>query len=191
MISGVRDKVMENGKAEQAMAAWFWYFVIYSFLGFLLEVVFARVTRQPKRDRKCFYLLPLCPVYGLGALAILALPGWVKADPFLLVLAGGAAATAVEYLVGLWDEKVLGVRFWNYEGVRGNVGGKVCLPFAAAWGVLSLGLVKLVHPWVALWVGAIPAWLTPAAAVLVAGDWAHSALLLRRAGTTDVLKWYS
>lgn len=173
------------------MAAWFWYFVIYSFLGFLLEVAFARVTRQPKQDRKCFYLLPLCPVYGLGALAILALPNFVKENPLLLILAGGAAATAVEYLVGLWDEKVLGVRFWNYTGVPGNVGGKVCLPFAVAWGALALGLVRLVHPWIALWVAAIPLWLAPAAAVLVAGDWAHSALLLRRAGTTDVLKWYS
>ena len=48
---------------------WFWYFVIYSFLGFCIEVVFARLTDQKKRDRKCLYLLPLCPVYGLGAVA--------------------------------------------------------------------------------------------------------------------------
>ena len=50
------------------MAAWFWYFVLYSFLGFLVEVVFARITHNPKRDRKCLYFLPLCPVYGLGVL---------------------------------------------------------------------------------------------------------------------------
>ena len=30
----------------------FWYFLIYSFLGFLLEVVFARVIRSPKRFKK-------------------------------------------------------------------------------------------------------------------------------------------
>ena len=56
------------------MAAWFWYFVLYSFLGFLVEVVFARITHNPKRDRKCLYFLPLCPVYGLGVLLMLALP---------------------------------------------------------------------------------------------------------------------
>ena len=169
------------------MAAWFWYFVIYSFLGFLLEVVFARLTRQRKRDRKCFYLLPLCPVYGLGALAILALPGWIQENALLLTAAGVLTATAVEYLVGVWDETVLGVRFWNYEGLPGSVGGKVCL----IWGVLALVLVRLVHPPVAAAAAALPVWLAPAAAVLVAGDGLYSALLLRRTGTTDALKWYS
>ena len=32
---------------------WLWYFIIYSFCGFLLEVAFARAIRHPKRDRKC------------------------------------------------------------------------------------------------------------------------------------------
>ena len=66
------------------MILWFWYFVIYSFLGFLTEVAFARLTRNPKRDRKCRYFLPLCPVYGLGAIAILLLPEPVRQNPLLL-----------------------------------------------------------------------------------------------------------
>ena len=44
------------------MAEWFWYFVLYSFVGFVLEVLFARATGNPKRDRKCHLFLPLCPV---------------------------------------------------------------------------------------------------------------------------------
>lgn len=173
------------------MAALLFYFIIYSFLGFGLEVIFTRLTGQAKRDRKCFYLLPLCPVYGLGALAILSLPPFVQARPILLVLLGGLVATGVEYLVGMFDHRVLGVRFWDYEGLPGNVEGKVCLPFTLAWGVLAVGLVYLVHPWVTVGVAAIPLWTAPAAAVLVAGDWLYSALLLRRTGTTDSLKWYS
>ena len=45
---------------------WFWYFIIYSFLGFLLEVAFARAIRHPKRDRKCFLLLPCARCTGWG-----------------------------------------------------------------------------------------------------------------------------
>ena len=40
------------------MARWLWYFYWYSFLGFLLEVAFARISGHPKRDRKCLLLLP-------------------------------------------------------------------------------------------------------------------------------------
>ena len=173
------------------MGKWFWYFVWYSMMGFVLEVVFARLTRQEKRDRKCFYLLPLCPVYGLGAAAILLLPQWVRENTGLLFLFGGMTATAVEDLVGFFDEKVLGVRFWNYSHLPGNVGGKVCLPFTVAWGLLALVLVRIVHPWVAAAVAATPLWLFPPMAVLVVGDALRSGFLLWRAGTTEVLKWYS
>ncbi len=172
------------------MATWFWYFVVYSLFGFCLEVVFSRVTGQEKKDRKCFYLLPLCPVYGLGAVAILLLPPAVQANPLLLLIFGGLAATAVEYLMGLFDEKVLGVRFWNYSGLWGSIGGKVCLWFTLAWGVLAVGLVYWVHPWVVRLVSAIPPWLFLPGAVLVVGDGLHSIYILRLTGTTDSLKWY-
>lgn len=170
---------------------WFWYFWVYSFCGFVLEVGFALLTRHPKRDRKCFYLLPLCPVYGLGAVAILLLPDVLRRNPVLLALSGAATATAVEYGVGWLDQHVLGVRFWDYADLPGSLGGKVCLPFAAAWGLLSLPLVYLLHPLVVRWAAALPAWLFWPVVLFTLGDGLHSAVLLRSAGTTDCLKWYS
>lgn len=59
---------------------WFWNFVWYSFCGFLLETAYARLTGGGG-SRKCLRVLPLCPVYGAGALAILALPSWVQGRP--------------------------------------------------------------------------------------------------------------
>ena len=53
---------------------WFWLFVFYSFGGYLLEKAFAAATASPQQVRKCFLLLPLCPVYGFGVLAVLSLP---------------------------------------------------------------------------------------------------------------------
>ena len=55
---------------------WFWYFLIYSFLGFLVEVAYVRLVGGVKRDRKCRLVLPICPVYGLGALAISSCRLW-------------------------------------------------------------------------------------------------------------------
>lgn len=169
---------------------WFWYFFCYSFLGFLLEVAFARITHSDKPDRKCFLLLPLCPVYGLGALTILLAAQFAYPYPLLLAVLGGGAATAVEYLVGLFYERVLGVAFWDYSNLPINVGGKVCLPFSLAWSVLALVLVYVIHPWVAALVSQISMTLTPAAVILTLCDAALSAYLLRRTGDTDCLKWY-
>ena len=51
-----------------------WSFLAYGFLGYLLEKVYALVTRSRHTVRKGYLLLPVCPVYGLAMLAVLALP---------------------------------------------------------------------------------------------------------------------
>ena len=138
------------------MARWLWYFWMYSFLGFLLEKLFAAVTHAERQERKCFLLLPMCPVYGLGMLAVLALPtAWTRALT-ALVLWGGLTATVVEYAVHWAYERFWGVRFWDYSGVFGNLRGRVCLPFSLAWGLLTAAAVRLVHPTVAALAAQIP-----------------------------------
>lgn len=172
------------------MAQWLWYFLIYSFLGFLLEVLFARAIRNPKRDRKCQYFLPLCPVYGLGMLLILALPAGILARPLLLCLCAALLATAAEYLTALFYEKAAGVSFWDYSHLPWHLQGRVCLLFSAVWGVLALAVVYWVHPLVARLAAAIPeAWAVPALLFLLL-DTGFTLYVLRREGSTEALRWY-
>ena len=170
---------------------WFWYFIIYSFLGFLLEVAFARAIGHPKRDRKCFVLLPLCPVYGLGAcLAVWLAP--MGNSLLWVMLSGGLAATGAELLMGLFYRHVLRVEFWNYSGMPGgSLAGLVCPLFSACWTVLTLALVYLVHPPVALLAEAVPAWTVPPAAILLGVDALVSCVALRKTGGAEVLRWYA
>ena len=172
------------------MARWLWYFIWYSFLGFLLEVAFARAARHPKRDRKCLILLPLCPVYGLGACLILWLAP-LGNGPLWVALSGGLAATAAELALGAFYRYALGVKFWDYEGIPGSVGGLVCPAFSLCWTALALLLVYAVHPIVSGLAAHNPAWLVPPALILLAADALVSCAALRRAGTTDVLRWYA
>ena len=152
---------------------YFWYFMLYSALGFLLEVGYAWCTGG-RRDRKRTLVLPLCPVYGLGALMVL----------------GGTAATGVEYITAVFYEKVLGVSFWDYRELRWNLHGRVCLSFALAWSALLPAAVYWVHPAVSGWVEAVPAPVTAAAVLAVGMDLLISALLLRRTGKRECLQWY-
>lgn len=48
------------------MNTWIWYLLVYSFLGYLLEVAYAKIVHGRGSGRKCLLLLPLCPVYGGG-----------------------------------------------------------------------------------------------------------------------------
>lgn len=169
---------------------WFWYFVFYSFFGFLLEVAFAKVTGGCA-ERKCLLVLPLCPVYGLGACAILLLPDFVKDKPFLLFALGSLMATAVEYFMALFYEEALKVPFWDYQGLPGSVRGRVCLPFSLSWGVLALPLVYWVHPFVAPLLNGILLPVTIPAFLTVLSDALLSCALLRRTGDRACLNWHT
>ena len=169
---------------------WFWYFLFYSFAGFLLEVAYARLTGG-RPDRKCLLVLPLCPVYGLGACAVLLLPGWVRDNPLPLFLLGGGLASWAEYLAALFYEEALGVSFWDYSGMPGNVRGRICLPFSMIWGALALALVFVVHPVVAPLAQAIPIPVTASAMAALGSDILISCALMRKTGGRDCLKWYA
>ena len=146
-----------------------WYFWIYSFLGYLLEQAYAALTHGAHQRRRCFLLLPMCPVYGLGMLAVLALaPAWDEG--LWLIAVGGLATTAVEYGVHWAYETLLGVRFWDYSQVPGNLNGRVCLPFTMAWGVLSAAAVWWVQPWVEAVVREIPPAATYGFLMIFAAD---------------------
>ncbi|MDD6160168.1 MAG: putative ABC transporter permease [Oscillospiraceae bacterium] len=164
-------------------------FIVYSFLGFLLEVAFARVTRSPKQDRKCYILLPLCPVYGVGALMIHGLAGGGE-SPLRVAVAGILGAAAAELGMGIFYRYALGVEFWDYRGLRGNLGGLICPQFCLCWGVLALVMVYWVDPLLLPLLGRIPAGFDPPALCLLLGDTLVSAAALRRTGGTDVLRWY-
>ena len=168
---------------------WFWYFTICSGAGFLLEQGYARATGG-RRDRKRTLLLPLCPVYGLGACCILLAAAPFQHRPAAAALLAAAAATGAEYLTALFYEKVLGVVFWDYSGRRGNLRGRVCPFFSAAWGLLSLPLLYWLQPVLRLWAEGIPPAVTAACAAAVGGDLLISAWMLRLTGSRDCLRWY-
>lgn len=166
-----------------------WYFIFYSFAGFLLEVAFARITDHPKKDRKCFLLLPLCPVYGVGAMLIHWLAG--QGGGFLWVMAAGfLGAGAAELGMGLFYRYVLGVDFWDYSDQRFHLDGLVCLRFSLYWTVLALGLVYWADPFIIPLLTRIPSRFEPPAAIILAADGLVSAAALRLTRSTDVLKWY-
>lgn len=168
------------------MSRWFIYFLFYSLGGYGLEKLHARLSHSPRQVRKCFLLLPLCPVYGLAMTALLALaPEELGVLPLMVL--GGVVCTGVEFLVHLFYDKVLGVWFWDYRPMRGHIQGRVCPLFALIWGVLSAAVIRWVHPLAQWAAGAVPPWAVFLLWVTLAADCVLSAALLRQYRDTELL----
>ena len=169
------------------MSLLLWTFWTYSFFGYLLERGYAAATRAAQPPGKGFLLLPLCPVYGLGALAVLALPESLSGSFWSLALWGGLAATAVECAVHVLYDRLLGVRFWDYSQVRWNLRGRICMPFSLAWSLLVAAGLPVIQAAIAPALAAVPPTATYAALLVFTADTVVSLQLLRRAGDPAVL----
>ena len=166
---------------------WFWYFLLYSFLGYLLEKLFAALTRSRHRVRKCRLVLPLCPVYGLAMVAVLCLPTDMTDTFGKLWLYGALTVTAVEFAVHFFYDKVLGVSFWDYSATKMDVDGRICMPFSVAWGFLVVLAVRWVQPWLVVLVAAIPPRLAWSVLGILIADTFFSLRILLHSHDVDLM----
>lgn len=66
-------------KQTQKISIWriFAYFIIYSFVGFVVETLFALINYNVLESRKSFLYGPFCGIYGVGAVVlIIVLKHW-------------------------------------------------------------------------------------------------------------------
>ena len=133
-----------------------WYFVIYSFIGWCVEVVF-HAMKAHRLVNRGFLNGPVCPVYGFGVVLVFAAVhliidggGGTLQDISIIMLypIGVFLTTAVELLGGYMLDKTFHARWWNYSSEKYNFRGYICLKFSLIWGLGVVFLVKFAHPFI-------------------------------------------
>jgi len=118
---------------------------IYSFLGWVAEVLFVFVGQQ-KLENRGFLTGPFVPIYGFGAAAMILLVQPYVENPFLVFLASVVIASVLEYVTSFLLDKLFHVRLWDYSGKRFNLHGRICLENSMLFGALGLLLLYVIHP---------------------------------------------
>ena len=121
------------------------YFFIYSFFGWITEVIYATL-KTGRFINRGFLNGPVCPIYGAGVSLCVLLLNPLADKWWLLILAGGALATALEFITGFVLDKIFKTKWWDYSGEPFNIKGYVCLRFAIIWGVAVLLVFKTLVP---------------------------------------------
>jgi uncharacterized membrane protein len=115
-----------------------WFFVIYSFLGVLVEMIFCLVQEGVLESRLGVLYLPLRPIYGVGGAACTLLLHRFIQEPILIFVWGMLICSFVEYVAGLVMEKAFGTVTWDYSDKALNLHGRICLQYSCYWGLLAL-----------------------------------------------------
>ena len=123
----------------------FLYFIIYSFLGWVLETCYCSACEHRLVPRGFLYG-PICPIYGVGVLLMILFFTPLKRDLVLFYAVAVAAMSCWEYFVSWLLETTTHVKYWDYSNFRFNLKGRVCLWVALVWGVLSYIVIFYIHP---------------------------------------------
>ena len=120
-------------------------FIVYSFLGWILEVGY-HIFKSGRLINRGFLFGPLCPIYGTGAVIIISLLNRWKNNSLYIFLGGFFFASVLEYITGFVLEKIFHTRWWDYSKRPFNIKGYIALDFSIIWGLVSVFMMKILHP---------------------------------------------
>ena len=132
-----------------------WFFVIYSFFGWCLEVVYQAVEHGVFINRG-FLNGPYCPIYGFGVITVIIMLYPLRNNILVLYAGSVLLTTAIELVTGFFLEKIFHQHWWDYSDQLFNFKGYICLKFSLLWGVACLVTIKLIQPSVDAFVDKLP-----------------------------------
>ncbi len=129
-------------------SAWYqvaWFFIIYAFLGWCVEVCFCTIVTRQWVNRG-FLNGPVCPIYGFGMLSIVTVLTPLKYNPLLLFLGAMILCSALELVTGYVLKKLFHTSWWDYSDQKFQIGGYICLKFSIIWGLGGMAALYILHP---------------------------------------------
>ena len=144
------NKVIKNKKTFTIMGISIWrilaYFIIYSVIGYIIETLYGIITKGVWESRQSFLYGPFCGIYGLGAVIMIIFLHKYQKKYNALFIGGFIVGSITEYIVSLFGEMVLGVKWWDYSGMPLNLNGRICVYFSIFWGFLGMYLIASLNP---------------------------------------------
>lgn len=135
-----KQKVSENQKIIL-------YFMLYSFLGWCLETIYAYMIYGHFVKRGFLYG-PICPIYGCGAVLLILNLQNMKKNNFIKFLASALIFTVFEFAVSFALEAIFNQKWWDYSNYSLNLQGRVCLAFSIIWGIGGVLFINYIHPFI-------------------------------------------
>ena len=121
-------------------------FFFYSTAGWVVESTYCSIGEKRLVNRG-FMKVPMCPIYGTGALVMtLFMYNPYKDRPLIVFLLGMLLCDIVEYFTSVIMETLFHARWWDYTYEFLNIKGRICLKHTLFWGIASVAFVYILHP---------------------------------------------
>ena len=124
---------------------YFLLFLIYSFIGWLIEVI-GKLIEKHKFINRGFLIGPICPIYGHGCLLMILTLSRYKDNPLVLFVNAIFICSLLEYFTSYFMEKIFKARWWDYSTKRFNLNGRICAETMIPFGILGTLVICVINP---------------------------------------------
>ncbi|MDL2229602.1 putative ABC transporter permease [Treponema sp. OttesenSCG-928-L16] len=127
----------------------FWIFFVSGIIGYVLETLFALITRGVLESRQGVIYGPFNQVYGIGAvLMVLGLKPLARKRDSIIFFGSALIGGAFEWVCSYVQEKVFNTVSWEYNESSFSIGssGRTSLVFMLFWGILGVMLIQFILP---------------------------------------------
>lgn len=124
---------------------YFLLFLIYSFIGWLIEVI-GKLIEKHKFVNRGFLIGPICPIYGHGCILMILTLSRYKDNPLTLFIYAIFICSLLEYFTSYFMEKIFKARWWDYSTKRFNLNGRICAETMIPFGILGTLVICVINP---------------------------------------------
>lgn len=121
----------------------FWIFVLYSFIGWLIEVMASLINKR-KFVNRGFLIGPIVPIWGIGGVIITVLLR--NCDIFGTIIMSAILGTCLEYIVNFFMERMFKARWWDYSHLPFNLNGRIWIGSFILFGILGILVAHVLSP---------------------------------------------
>ena len=134
------------------------YLILYSFMGWIAEVVVVSITTRGLRNRG-FFNLPFCLSYGIVMdLLIITFPT-MEGNIVMMYVAALVISSVVTFLSGSISKRISRTIMWDYQTNNLFAGTKMAFLYALLQGLIFLLVLLLIQPLVYLLSSITPRWI--------------------------------
>lgn len=134
----------------------FLLFIIYSFVGYIVEIINCSFNSKKLVLNRGFFLGPYLPIYGVSCILMGSFIIRYKSDLLTVFVMSAFVCSTVEYITSYVLEKIFKARWWDYSDRKFNLEGRVCLGNAFLFGVGGVIFTYVLNPFVVSMLDKLP-----------------------------------
>lgn len=123
-------------------------FIIYSFIGYLSELIYCSIQLKKIVLNRGFFIGPYLPIYGVCCVMMTFFLEKYNNDLIVLFIMSIVLCSITEYITSYVLEKIYKVRWWDYSNMKFNFEGRICLLNSCLFGVGGVVLIHFINPFV-------------------------------------------